>query len=447
VKNASKVDTIGSVELVDFPELYLQDIPAKIDTGADNSTIWATDINMENGVLQYVLFGPGNGHYKGDIIQTKNFRTTSIKNSSGQTEFRYKIIFLVRIGNRKIRAWFTLSDRSGMTYPVLIGKKLLRNKYVVDVSKHKIHGGIKSTRNVLVLSSNPTDLDNFFSHVAKEMDTKTKIVVRSYEDLAFNISDSRVSIVDVKTNRDLSKFDLVYFKSHRRYSPVAMAVAVYLQFKNVKFFDKELLTHVSYDKLSEYTRLALYGLPVPKSICGSKDYLLKNIDYIGDKLGWPLVCKEISEDRGRKNYLIQDATELRKVLQNAVPSEIYVVQKYIDNDGYIRVFVFGRQAALAVKRNPVFHTNPGKQHLNNPVGSANAKIIPEIDIDPVAHNLAIRSSEIMNRQIAGVDLIQDRRSKKWLLLEINNAPQLKSGSFADKKQAALAKFINFELNR
>src|SRR5574337_179982 len=122
------VETIGSVELVDFPELGFRNIPAKIDTGADNSSIWASNISLNSGVINFTLFGPGSRFYTGALISTGDYQTTSVKNSFGVTEFRYKVRFLTHIGERKIRAWFTLSDRSDMNYPLLIGKKYLKDK-------------------------------------------------------------------------------------------------------------------------------------------------------------------------------------------------------------------------------------------------------------------------------------------------------------------------------
>ena len=52
------VKTVGSKEFVDFPELYLQKIPAKVDTGADSSTIWTSRIKKTtDDQLAFVLFG------------------------------------------------------------------------------------------------------------------------------------------------------------------------------------------------------------------------------------------------------------------------------------------------------------------------------------------------------------------------------------------------------
>ena len=50
---------IGSTEFVNFGE-RAQKIPAKIDTGADSSAVWASDIHIDkDGALKFSLFGEG----------------------------------------------------------------------------------------------------------------------------------------------------------------------------------------------------------------------------------------------------------------------------------------------------------------------------------------------------------------------------------------------------
>jgi hypothetical protein len=50
---------VGRAELISFPELELANVPARIDTGAKTSSIWASSVTMKDGVLSVVLFGEG----------------------------------------------------------------------------------------------------------------------------------------------------------------------------------------------------------------------------------------------------------------------------------------------------------------------------------------------------------------------------------------------------
>ncbi|MGH7239631.1 MAG: hypothetical protein ACREHG_06145, partial [Candidatus Saccharimonadales bacterium] len=64
-----QLDFIGHNELVDFPELKFSGVPAKIDTGADSSAIWASSIKLDvKGVLSAVLFGNESQFFTGETI-------------------------------------------------------------------------------------------------------------------------------------------------------------------------------------------------------------------------------------------------------------------------------------------------------------------------------------------------------------------------------------------
>jgi|SRR5579862_71039 len=133
----SKLITIGRVEKIGFPDFELNGIHAKIDTGADLSTIWATDIYEHNNVLHLKLLGPKSDHFTGEEIMVKapNYLLTRVANSFGHKELRYVIKLKTVIAGKIINASYTLSNRSTKTYSVLIGRKLLNGKFLVDVSR------------------------------------------------------------------------------------------------------------------------------------------------------------------------------------------------------------------------------------------------------------------------------------------------------------------------
>ncbi|MGH7142073.1 MAG: RimK/LysX family protein [Candidatus Saccharimonadales bacterium] len=128
------INTLGSTILVDFPVLGLNKVPAKVDTGAASSSVWASSIDEEDGTLQYVLFDRLSPFYTGQKLSTRAFTYTPIRNSFGHTELRYKVRLQIIISGRTIRASFTLADRAKNSSPVLIGRRTLRGKFLVDVS-------------------------------------------------------------------------------------------------------------------------------------------------------------------------------------------------------------------------------------------------------------------------------------------------------------------------
>lgn len=128
---------IGRAETITLPELGATKIPARVDTGAKTSSIWASHIREENGVLYFTLFGEGSDLYTGRTHQTTEFEKVVVASSIGVEQERYKVRVLMQLKGKKIRGRFTLADRSAQTYPVLLGRNVLRGKFVVDVETGK----------------------------------------------------------------------------------------------------------------------------------------------------------------------------------------------------------------------------------------------------------------------------------------------------------------------
>ena len=129
--------TIGRAEQISLPELGVSKVYAKTDTGADLSTIWATRIREEEGVLKFRLFSKKSPHYTGITIkvQSPDYLLTRVASSFGHKELRYVIKIKIKVKGKTVRATFSLSDRRKKNYPILIGRKLLNGKFIVDVSK------------------------------------------------------------------------------------------------------------------------------------------------------------------------------------------------------------------------------------------------------------------------------------------------------------------------
>ena len=103
---------IGSTEFVDFGK-RAQKVPAKIDTGADSSAVWASSIHIDkDGVLKFSLFGEGSPYYDGKIFKRTDYSVARVRSAMGQEQIRYRTHFWVKLGGRKIKMLMNLSDRS-----------------------------------------------------------------------------------------------------------------------------------------------------------------------------------------------------------------------------------------------------------------------------------------------------------------------------------------------
>lgn len=129
--------TIGRAEKVYILDYFDKPLVAKVDTGADLSSIWASNIREDKGELTFSLLGPESPVFTGETIYLSegNYSITRVANSFGQRELRYMVKLRIKLAKRVILATFTLADRSKKTYPILLGRRLLQGKFVVDVSK------------------------------------------------------------------------------------------------------------------------------------------------------------------------------------------------------------------------------------------------------------------------------------------------------------------------
>jgi len=128
---------IGRSELLDFVGTNAVSVPAKTDTGAFRSAVHADNITIDDdGVLRFDLLG---GHpVCGAMmhrIAAEEFTKVWVANSSGHREERYEVKLKVKLGPKVFHARFTLADRSKKIYPILLGRKLLNHRFVVDSSE------------------------------------------------------------------------------------------------------------------------------------------------------------------------------------------------------------------------------------------------------------------------------------------------------------------------
>lgn len=447
IEKKSQLIPIGTTEFIDLPDLGIFGVPAKVDTGADSSAIWASDIRMEDGVLSFKLFAPSSAYFTNEEISVRTFKMASVKNSFGHAEFRYKVRVKIQLGKWAHMRWVTLADRSRSTYPILLGKNFLRNNFVVDVSKRNLHINDKATFKVLVLTGNPSANQIFFDQVGDHTKNNVAFDCIDYDKLWYVIDGAETRVISTENGSDLASYRLVYIKARRDNPELAYAVAEYLRFAGSRFIDKECGQYVSMSKLSEYMKLNCYGLPVPKSIAAKTSLLQKNYETIVEAIGSPFVLKEISSDRGKNNYLVSTKENFKAILRDAPPQYVFIAQQYIENEGFYRVNILGDKVSLIVWRGAVAHQDPAKAHLNKPANGMNAKKVSPITVDGELRALALRAAAIMQRQLAGIDIVQDVHTKKYYILEANNAPQLRGGLYHEEKVQSVAKFFDKELNR
>ena len=132
------MNIIGRIDKADFPELNLKEIDLKVDTGAYTSAIHCHEVKEvdRNGVkhIEFKLLDPSHPEYEERVFKVKNYKAKAIKSSFGSVEHRFIIKTSIVIFDKKYPIELSLSDRSDMKIPILLGRKFLNKRFLVNTS-------------------------------------------------------------------------------------------------------------------------------------------------------------------------------------------------------------------------------------------------------------------------------------------------------------------------
>ena len=129
------MEILGRYDRVDLPDLGISNIHAKIDTGAYTCSLHCSRSAVIDGKLEFILLDEEHPEFTGMKFVFKKFGQREIKNSFGEAELRFVIKTKIKIFKRLINAEFSLSNRGNLRFPVLLGRKILRQRFLIDVTK------------------------------------------------------------------------------------------------------------------------------------------------------------------------------------------------------------------------------------------------------------------------------------------------------------------------
>ena len=134
-ENNADRTAIGWREWARFPDLDVDKIAAKIDSGAKSAVLGAEDIQkIRTEGKDFVSFrlqhGAGNR-------QSENFRAPfvgkrRVRSSNGIEEERLVIATRIELGGKIWKTEFTLTDRQAMDFQLLLGRQALGRKFLIN---------------------------------------------------------------------------------------------------------------------------------------------------------------------------------------------------------------------------------------------------------------------------------------------------------------------------
>jgi len=120
--------TIGEVEDIVLLKWGVK-YSARIDTGATSSSLDARKIKIKNDIVNFVL--RGGKPLKVPLLEYRRVRTSVGK------ERRPVVLLDICLGSLHLLTQVTLTDRSHLKYALLIGRRVLKGNFVVDVSRRQ----------------------------------------------------------------------------------------------------------------------------------------------------------------------------------------------------------------------------------------------------------------------------------------------------------------------
>ncbi|MFQ3787416.1 ATP-dependent zinc protease [Halomonas sp. A29] len=141
----SSKEMVGRAEWIGLPDVgtYLR---ARVDSGANTSSLSATDVTrFERDGEDWVRFKLGLNdddivvdNVRDEWIERPVERRVRILQAAG-SESRPVVSMMMSLGPIRETVEFTLSDRTHLNYPVLLGRRFLMDIAVIDVAENYLH--------------------------------------------------------------------------------------------------------------------------------------------------------------------------------------------------------------------------------------------------------------------------------------------------------------------
>ncbi len=141
--------TIGRKDRIDLPELLFENLLVKIDSGAYSCSIHCSSIELDltdEPCINVIFLDPEHPKYNGVEHRFYNFKQKNVKSSTGEAQLRYFIQLKIKLFDNVFITDFSLTTRNNMRHPILLGRKILNRKFIIDTAKVNLSYNLKKAR-------------------------------------------------------------------------------------------------------------------------------------------------------------------------------------------------------------------------------------------------------------------------------------------------------------
>ena len=143
-KGVKQLSVIGWREMLSLPNLGIERVKAKIDTGARTSAIHAFNYQeFERDGKKMIQFGihPLQRDNKYNIVaEAELLEYRKITNSGGHAQIRPVILTTIKLGEHQWKAELTLTNRDVMGFRMLLGRQAVKKRFLIDPGKSFLQG-------------------------------------------------------------------------------------------------------------------------------------------------------------------------------------------------------------------------------------------------------------------------------------------------------------------
>ncbi|MDC7125523.1 MAG: RimK/LysX family protein [Spirochaetales bacterium] len=151
LNDISTLTPLGWKEWVSFPDWEIDYIKAKVDTGAQTSTLHAEEMTIFNIdkkiMVKFKIYPWQNNKENGKEVTTEVITFRKIRSSSGCLEKRPVIKTTISVADKTFETELTLTNRQLMGFRMLIGRRTLDKKFVITTAKSCL--GKKAPKNII----------------------------------------------------------------------------------------------------------------------------------------------------------------------------------------------------------------------------------------------------------------------------------------------------------